>query len=713
MAVGRPLLIPYVQKEGTECVLFWIHILCFWYEYQATAMVDLTSYGLFSTFALFLLFGIFSRNHACNQIDRKSLLSLPFNTSSPPLNWSSIDCCHWEGVFCDSRSQITHIWLPSKGLKGNISPSFGNLSRLSHLNLSHNSLSGSLPIGFLSSFNQLKVLDLSYNSLSGDISLLFSPNGWPASIQIVDLSSNRLHGLIQPSFLQQAWNLVKFNVSNNSFTGPIPSSLCTSSPFLKLLDFSSNDLSGQISGRLGGCSKLEIFRAGFNSFSGMLPHDIYNMTNLEEISLPSNNLSGPISNDIANLTKLSNLELYGNHLNGKLPVNIGKLSKLKYLLLYSNSLTGSLTPSLMNCTNLIKLNLRFNFLEGEISTLNFSSLQHLALLDLGRNNFTGHLPVSVYSWAIKSLVRCKTLSIVILTENFLHEALPADVNTVDDDGFKNLLVLGLAHCQMTGPIPSWFSTLPSLLRLDLTANLISGDFPKELCTLPALVSTKPQIDNISLILPIFAIVNGAFIEFSSLLHLRPAICLANNGLTGNIPVEIGRLKVLDSLDLSHNKFTGNIPDQISELTNLEYLNLSANQLSGIIPASLSSLHFLSRFSVTNNNLHGPIPSGTQLQSFDASAYQGNPGLCGAPLPRECQQIVNSEEDKDIQDEEDGSSIPWFHITVVFGFITGFWAVCGPLALNRNWRVAYFGFMDNVKDRLYMTLARLARLHRRL
>ncbi|KAG6682949.1 hypothetical protein I3842_13G168300 [Carya illinoinensis] len=719
----------------------------------------------------FLFSSIFSASHACNQIDRNYLLSLPFNTSSPSLNWSATDCCNWEGISCDHKGRVTHIWLPSKGLRGSVPPYTGNLTSLSHLNLSRNALSGFLPVRFFSSFNQLEVLDLSNNHLAGDVSLLFSSNGssngWPSSIRLVDISNNDFNGIIQSWFLQRAEKLDKLNVSHNSFTGSIPNYLCMHSPFVKLLDFSFNHHSGQIPGGLGACSKLEIFRAGFNSLSGLIPHDIYSATRLEEISLPSNNLTGPISNDIVNLTKLTCLELYENELSGKLPVDIGKLNRLKHLLLDTNHLTGSLPPSLMNCTNLMILNLGFNFFEGNISTLDFSRLHQLATLDLWNNKFTGSFPVSLSSCkslrairiarnqlegqippevvqlkflsflslsynrltnvtgAINILMRCKSLSVLLLTKNFLHEALPTEDSIVDPDGFRNLQYLGLAQCQLTGQlpiwlsklkkleilglsfnritgsIPGWLSTLPRLSRINLSHNLILGEFPKELCALPALVSKQALMDNSSLIFSIFAIRNGTIFEFNSLSNVGPKISLENNGLSGNIPLEIGHLKQLHGLNLSHNYFSGNIPNQISELTNLERLDLSANQLSGKIPKSFISLHFLHEFSVANNNLCGAIPSGTQLQSFDVSAYEGNPGLCGAPLPNECGHILHS--NKDIQDEEDGPAIRWSHISTILGLITGFWGVIGPLILSHNWRVVYFEFLENVKNRLCVML----------
>jgi len=715
-------------------------------------------------FTLFL-FGIFSANHACNQIDRHSLSSLAFNNmSSPPLNWSSIDCCQWEGISCDHDHQVTHIWLPSKGLIGSISPFLGNLTQLSHLNLSHNSLLGPLPKGLFSSLNQLRVLDLSYNHLFGD------PSGWPASIQILDISSNQFSETIQSSFFQKAWRLTELNVSNNSFIGPIPSFPCINSSLVKLLDFSHNNHSGHIPSGLGACSKLKVFRAGFNSLLGPVPDDIYNATGLEEISLPFNDLSGPINSDIVNLVKLTNLELYRNKFSGKLPVDIGKLSQLKHLLLDANSLTGSLPPSLMNCTNLVQLILRFNFLEGDISTFNFSTLHQLTKIDLGWNYFSGNFPVSLSSCksliairftsnrlkgqiplevvqlkflsflalagnrlinitnAIKILMRCKALTIVLIGGSFLHEAMPGDDDIAGSYVFENVRVLSLGMCQLsgqlpiwltklkklevlsvndnliTGSIPGWLSTLPRLFFLDLSNNLISGEFPKELCALPGLMSPKALVDNNKLDLPFFSF-TAITLQYNFLSNVRPTISVANNSLSGNIPVEIGRLKMLRGLVLSHNNFSGNIPDQLSELTNLEALYLSENQLSGEIPASLSSLHFLSSFSVANNNLHGPIPSGTQLQSFDASAYEGNLELCGLPLPHECVYSVNNSED--IRDEDNGHRIPWFSITVVLGFITGFWGVCGPLVFSYKWRVAYFQFMDHVKDKCIILFFKIA------
>ncbi|XP_021821222.1 receptor-like protein 2 [Prunus avium] len=749
-------------------------------------------------FLLFLLFScIISTNiHACKQTERSSLMSFA-STLTSPLNWISPDCCRWKGITCDQDGWVTRLLLPSKGLKGDISPfSLANLTHLTHLNLSHNSLYGSLETHFFLSLNRLEILDLSYNCLSGDLPLSLPPS----NIRKVDLSSNRFFGAIPSLFFQQASNLTSFNVSNNTFTGYVPSSICVqhSSPFLRILDFSSNLFNGILAPGLGKCSELQVFRANHNNLSGLLPKDIYNATKLEEIALALNSLHGAISDKIVNLTNLAILDLSSNHFGSKLPLNLGKLSKLKFVTLDFNNLEGVLPPSLMNCTNLVELRLGNNNLEGDISVLDFSRLSQLTKLDLSRlsqltkldlriNNFTGTVPVSLYSCrflkairltennlegqiqaeilslkslsflslgynrftnltgAMKILMSCNSLHALLLSGSFVGEGMPSDDDMVDFDGFQNLRVLGLVRSnltgqipfwlsklknleilalgfnQITGPIPSWLGTLPRLFYISLSHNRISGKFPQQLCRLPRLHEPiASQGDNYEFEFPVFSssisiTANQTFL--SQKLYFFPAtIDLSTNNIVGDIPTEISQLQFLYMLGLDSNNFSGLIPDQISTLKYLEVLNLSMNHLSGIIPSSLASLNFLKEFNVSYNNLEGLIPTGTQLQSFEASAFEGNPKLCGAPLPK-CKP--NKGIDADNKNNKDLHNwlhqLPWFYIFAALGFIVGFWGVCGCLIINKTGRYAYFRFINNVQDRLLyvMITVPLNRMERRL
>ena len=82
----------------------------------------------------------------------------------------------------------------------------------------------------------------------------------------------------------------------------------------------------------------------------------------------------------------------------------------------------------------------------------------------------------------------------------------------------------------------------------------------------------------------------------------------NEGLTGEIPSEIGQLTNLVTLKLQYNELTGSIPPEIGNLTNLVKLDLRYNNLSGSIPTELWSLISLKELGIQKNQFSGTIPS---------------------------------------------------------------------------------------------------------
>ncbi|GKA08851.1 leucine-rich repeat protein [Tanacetum coccineum] len=123
---------------------------------------------------------------------------------------------------------------------------------------------------------------------------------------------------------------------------------------------------------------------------------------------------------------------------------------------------------------------------------------------------------------------------------------------------------------------------------------------------------------------------------------------------------------------------------------------------GGIPASLSQLANLGMLDLSCNNLSGRIPTSTQLQSFGASSYNGNPALYGLPLPNICTEDIVLQNPQttlgtNVAGDQDMLVTQGFFISLSIRSIFGFWGVCGALVVNDAWRYAYYKFMNHVKD----------------
>ena len=86
------------------------------------------------------------------------------------------------------------------------------------------------------------------------------------------------------------------------------------------------------------------------------------------------------------------------------------------------------------------------------------------------------------------------------------------------------------------------------------------------------------------------------------------LLLSKNGLSGEIPAELGNLAYLRELELYRNELNGEIPPELGNLIYLRELNLYGNELSGEIPAELGNLVYLREFDLHGNELSGEIPA---------------------------------------------------------------------------------------------------------
>ncbi|KAK6281377.1 hypothetical protein POUND7_015202 [Theobroma cacao] len=643
-----------------------------------------------------------------------------------------------------SNNTLDYLDLSANNLEGNLPESLGFLKYLDYLQLAQNSFSGSLPrsIGNLSS---LTVLDLSFNLMNGTI---LESIGQLTRLNVLNLYGNSWEGIITENLFQNLSRLSSFYLSSMSKSvifnlrrdwipsfsldcivvsdcqlGPaFPSWLRTQVDVSELtlssagisdaipdwfwsltsrlwwVDLSDNQLRGKLPYSVSFVNDIAVqVDLGFNLLEGSIPL----WPNVTDLSLRNNFFSGPIPSNIGQaMSKVENLDLSRNFLKGSIPSSINKMENLSFLDLSSNDLSGIIPSRLQGLRNLMVLDLSKNNLSGGVPS-SLCSLTSLIFLKLSSNNLSGELSTT--------LQNCSGLLSIDLGENRFSGTI---LDLVSDNLFS-LSYLGLRANILTGSIPEQLCKFPNLHIIDLAQNNLSGAIPKCLGNLEAFTDLGPYFDeppsteHISFSEHVEIVSKGRKYEYSKIIPLVNTLDLSSNNLVGEIPDHITELSALGTLNLSWNHLTGKIPENIANLQRLETLDFSHNNLSGPIPPSMSSMTLLNYLNLSFNNLSGQIPSSNQFQTFnDPSIYQGNPELCGPPLSISCSSPRNGYgEDKNGDLEgEDRSEKLWFYASMALGFAIGFWVVCGSLVIKRSWRRAYFKFVDEMKDRLFVVIA---------
>ncbi|CAI0546276.1 unnamed protein product [Linum tenue] len=553
-------------------------------------------------------------------------------------------------------SALEVLYLHSNKMNGSIPESFGRLSELRDLNLIANSWQGVITEAHLMKLTRLESLMLSSSSLVFKVDPQWIPPFRLDYLQLEDCT-------VGPPFstwLQVQNRLTQVKLQNVGISDTIPKEWFSElSAEILVMDLSENQIRGELPEELVS-PKLEMLDLSSNRFEGFLPRW---STNATQFYIHENSLSGPIPRDIGTLMpRLRNLHLSDNTLNGTIPLSICKMADLQVL------------------------SLRNNYLSGEIPS-SMGLLRSLGMLLLSENNLVGEIP--------SSLQNCSALTSIDLGENQLSGEIPSWLA----ENLSATFVLRLRSNQFHGQIPEALCNLPLLHFLDLSHNNLSGGIPKCLDNLTAIVygnSSELYYRDFQFRMAYFkeetkVVTKGRAYDYNRNLALLNVIDFSENNLSGPIPEEMTKLLSLRVLNLSSNHISGAIPEKIGDLKVLETLDLSHNQLSGEIPATLSSLTFLTHLIVSYNNFSGKIPAGRQLQTFDASSYQGNPFLCGFPSRVKCptESITTTAppttgtEPEDEEDEifELGTGL---YVSIVLGFGFGFLGLCVTL-LRKEFR----------------------------
>ncbi|KAG8661797.1 hypothetical protein MANES_01G039132v8 [Manihot esculenta] len=622
-----------------------------------------------------------------------------------------------------------------------------NFTSLEVLNLGWNNFHSTIP-SWLYNITNLRHLVLRYNAFRGSISTDISNLNSLASLAA---DFNSLEGNI-PNTLNRLCNLIELDLGYNKFGGEISGTFGNSSGCIKNslenLYLLYNSFSGSIPDNLGQFKRLKVLYLSKNSFWGSIPVSIGQLYNLERLDFSENSLHGKVSElHLLNLRSLFELSMDGNslvfdidpewippfqlswiHLSscevGPFPQWLRTQKSIRFLDMSNASISDNIPDWFENISsNIVSLDLSYNQLFGTLPTfrkLNTPYTNDYRVILLKSNQFDGFLTCSDFDATILDISNnllhgqipqnisdmMPSLRHLSLSNNYLNGTVPATLWRIE-----SLQILDLSNNQLSGRIPSCWGNLTSLTVIDFSSNMLSGDVPMSLGSQESLVSLHLQNNTMQGNIPM------------SLRNLESleTLDLSMNSFDGFIPWWIGEslssLKVLSvhsnkfeglqNLNLSTNKLDGHIPWNIGKLSSLESLDLSENELSGSIPFSISDLNFLSHLNLSFNYLSGRIPTGNQLQTLDdKSIYIGNDGLCGPSLnncSNDADELPKGHE-KGSTTRKDDSEMVWFYSGMGMGFAAGFVGVCSILYFNESWRCAWFGLVDRVYNKLWVTIA---------
>ena len=462
----------------------------------------------------------------------------------------------------------------------------------------------------------------------------------------------------------------ELDLEANNLVGPIPVELGRLERLTEL-NLIRNALTGEIPPELGALARLEVLGLGINRLTGPLPPDLGKLSRLRELHVYRNPLSGRIPGELADLDRLEKFVLYWTDIAGPVPQAFLRLEHLKEVAALRTPICFPGTTAFArwleniriaefeaycNETDAAVLTGLYRTTGGEnwersggwgagvlLETwhgVRADSLGRATALDLAGNGLAGRLP--------GSLGRLTRLTQLRLGSNALTGPLPlalqklqlrefhygdTDLCVPDDERFRDWLA-GLASREGPGrqcflgsreiletlyyatggpnwkrsdnwltnePFRDWYGVdvdlTGAVLRLDLHDNGLTGEIPAELGRFSALQVLDLRSNDLRGSIPS---------DLSGLASLRH-LALSGNGLEGELPPELGNLGALRELWLGRNLLEGVIPSEFGHLGDLRDLNLSGNRLTGSIPSTLGGLSSLTSLRLANNDLTGPIP----------------------------------------------------------------------------------------------------------
>ncbi|KAI8007391.1 Receptor-like protein EIX2 [Camellia lanceoleosa] len=263
---------------------------------------------------------------------------------------------------------LTVINLANNNFSGTLPSSIGSLNAIEALQLRNNSFSGRLPKS-MNKCVQLKIIDLEQNRFTGKIQawigmhltslivLSLRSNKFYGSIpqdicylnyiQVLDLSQNDLSGKL-PQCFGNFSALVQSNSSDSEETSNFTYTTYEDGMYVTHVDYYVSNALVQWKGQEREFKKLGLLKMidlSSNKLTGKIPQQVASLAGLVCLNLSRNNLGGRIIQEIGQMKMLEALDLSANRLSGEIPTSLAHLNFLCVLNLSNNNLSGKIPSS--------------------------------------------------------------------------------------------------------------------------------------------------------------------------------------------------------------------------------------------------------------------------------------------------------------------------------------------------------------------------------
>ena len=504
--------------------------------------------------------------------------------------------------------ELVELRLQRNRLQGAIPPALGQLTRLESLSLAGNALRGAIPAE-LGNLRQLMALSLAGNRLTGPV-----PNALAVlpKLTFLRLAGNDFVGDV-PVGLR---DVPDHDIDQDLFCFPArrgnPDQLEDCRTLLAARDALAGD--GQLNWRastpigqwqgviLGAApTRVVALHLADMGLTGHIPAALGRLTALQSLVLDGNALTGPIPPEVSRLQRLRTLRVEGNALGSGLPfawspgsapavvsappvdADAGGGSASACGLATTNSALAADCRALLTARDTLAGGASLNW----SATLPAEAWDGVALggaprrvvaLNLAGFGLGGRIPA-----ALGQLARLVTLR---LDDNRLRGSVPAALRRL-----THLETLSLSNNALHGTFPAALGELPKLRVVRVAGNEFSGPLPASLREL------DHDLDEALFCLPLMGVGAGLLQDCNVLLIARDTLS-GTAALNWRRDVALGRWQGVElagepprvvGLDVAELGINGQIPPELGGLAELRRLALGGNALTGAVPEALARL----------------------------------------------------------------------------------------------------------------------------